>query len=134
MPENKTLSERFVEKFNALEFSSHASASDYTAWQRHVYIQTLKNAGVELPEITHVDDDDNENTPKKMSEGERMLPIFEYLPDDRRIDVLNYLDWLKMLEEEEDRIDMKFAENYDEQDDGETYSLAEVMKELGMAI
>ena len=102
-----TLSERFVKSFNELE-DSQVSASDYMAWQRWLYRKKLNEAGVNLPEIH---DTSFEEMPR-VSEGERYLDIFEALPDNLQVDVLNYIDWLKMAEEAEDADDLAFCEEH----------------------
>lgn len=108
----ETLSERFVKNFNALE-DSQVSASDYMAWQRWLYCKKLREAGADVPEI----DEKNFEYIPGASEGERYLDIFETLPDTLQVDVLNYIDWLKMAEEAEDEQDIAYCkEHYD--DDG----------------
>lgn len=107
---DSVLSERFVKKFNALE-DSQVSASDYMAWQRWLYRKKLNEAGVNPSEMN---DNGLEDMPGA-TEGERYLEIFEELPDNLRIDVLSYIDWLKMAEEAEDAEDLAYcAEHYDD--------------------
>ena len=105
-----TLSERFVKSFNDLE-DSKISASDYMAWQRWLYRKKLNDAGVKLPEINETGFEDM----PQASEGERYLDIFEALPDNLQVDVLNYIDWLKMAEEAEYEDDLAFcADHYND--------------------
>ena len=108
MPE--TLSQRFVNNFNELE-DSQVSASDYLAWQVWLYRKKLADAGVALKETNEQKLQDS--IPK--SEGERYLDMFGELPDNLKIDVLNYIGWLKMAEETEDADDLAYcAEHYDD--------------------
>ncbi|MBQ3586417.1 MAG: hypothetical protein IJL18_03980 [Synergistaceae bacterium] len=118
----ETLSERFVKSFDSLE-DSQASASDYMAWQRWLYRKKLNEAGVNLPEIPEQTLEDFPGA----TEGERYLDIFEALPDNLKVDVLNYIDWLKMAEEAEDADDLAYcAKHYD---DPGVISIHELMSE-----
>ncbi|MBQ9389180.1 MAG: hypothetical protein IJU07_03280 [Synergistaceae bacterium] len=108
MPE--TLSERFVKSFNGLE-DSQISASDYLAWQLWLYRKKLNEAGITLQETNNRELDDLSSA----SEGERYLDMFVELPDNLKIDVLNYIDWLKTAEETEEADDLAYcAEHYDD--------------------
>lgn len=117
MSKNKTLSERFIEGYNSLE--TRVSAADYMAWQRWRYWKKLKDAGLTIHATKEIDEG-NENM-QKITEGERMLHIFEDLPDDLKLDVLDYIRWIKMVDDKDDEIDIIWAEEhyneeYDEKD------------------
>ena len=124
---SETLSQRFVKSYNELD--SHLSALDFMAWQRWLYREKLKNAGVELkPQSKSPEPEDMPGH----SSAEQVLYIFEDLPDERKLNVLDYISWLKMVDDKQDADDIAYClENQEEFDNDEGISLEEFQKAYG---